>query len=237
MDNFSSSPERRQVQDVTAVNSFLSKTYGIMALAVLVSALTAYLSTTVFRAAFIALFSSQASAWIILFLPMILSFVISFRATRNPVASFVMLMIMAVAYGLTFAIICAAYTGATVATAFVSAAAVFVTMAVIGTFTKKDLSNMGSYFFAALIGLVVASLVNMFLRNPMVTYIFSYIGVIIFTGLTAWNAQQIKNIYAKYATQTTSLGLAVAGALQLYLDFVNLFLYFLQIFGMGSDRR
>ncbi|EFG54840.1 BAX inhibitor (BI)-1/YccA family protein [Lactobacillus amylolyticus] len=237
MDNFSSNPGRRQVQDISAVNSFLTKTYSIMALAVLVSALTAFLSTTVFKAAFVALFSNKASAWIILFLPLILSFAISFRAIRNPVASFVMLMIMAVAYGLTFAIICAAYTDATVATAFVSAAAVFITMAVYGTVTKRDLDNIGSYGTAALIGFIVATIVNIFLRNPMITYIFAYIGVLIFVGLTAWNAQQMKTIYAKYADQTNSLGLATAGALQLYLDFVNLFMFFLQIFGMGGDRR
>lgn len=237
MDNFSNNPGRRQVQDISAVNSFLTKTYSIMALAVLVSALTAFLSTTVFKAAFVALFSNKASAWIILFLPLILGFAISFRATRNPVASFVMLMIMAVAYGLTFAIICAAYTDATVATAFVSAAAVFITMAVYGTVTKRDLDNIGSYVTAALIGFIVATIVNIFLRNPMITYIFAYIGVLIFVGLTAWNAQQMKTIYAKYADQTNSLGLATAGALQLYLDFVNLFMFFLQIFGMGGDRR
>ncbi|WP_308556067.1 Bax inhibitor-1/YccA family protein [uncultured Lactobacillus sp.] len=237
MDNFSTNPERRTVQDVSAVNSFLAKTYWIMALAVLVSAVTAFLTTTVFSHALVALFSNAASAWMILLLPIILTFFISFRATRNPVASFVMLMIMAVSYGLTFAVICQAYTTGTVATAFLSAAAVFVTMAIYGSFTKRDLSNIGSYAFAALIGLVVASLVNMFLRNPMVTYIFSYIGVIIFTGLTAWDAQRMKRIYSQYASQTSELGLATAGALQLYLDFVNIFMYFLQIFGMGDNRR
>lgn len=234
MDNFSSNPERRKVVDVTRVNSFLAKTYGIMALAVLVSALTAYLSTTVFKSVFVAMLSNAASSWILLLLPVVLTFVISFRATRNPVASFIMLMIMAIAYGMTFGIIATAYTGATVATAFVSAAAVFIAMAIIGSTTKRDLSNIGSYAFAALIGLIVASIVNLFLRNPMVTYIFSYIGVLIFTGLTAWDAQQLKKIYANYADQNTELGLAVAGALQLYLDFVNLFMYFLEIFGFSN---
>ncbi|WP_103661779.1 Bax inhibitor-1/YccA family protein [Lactobacillus sp. HT06-2] len=237
MNNFSSSPERRQVQDVTVVNRFLAKTYGIMALAVLVSALTAFSATTVFKAAFVSLFSNPASSLILLFLPFVLSLVITFRATRNPSASFIMLMIMSVAYGLVFAVIATAYTGATIATAFVSAAAVFITMAVLGTSTKRDLTNMGSYAIAALIGLIVASVVNIFLKNPMVTYIFSYIGVIIFAILIAWNAQQMKNIYARFANKNTELGLAVAGALQLYLDFVNVFLYFLQIFGMGGDRR
>ena len=236
MDNFSNNPERRKVVDVSQVNSFLAKTYGIMALAVLVSALTAFLSTTVLRSVFISLLSNAAASWVLLLLPVVLTFVISFRATRNPVASFVMLMIMAIAYGFTFAIICTAYTGATIATAFVSASAVFISMAIYGTFTKRDLANFGAYAFAALIGLIVASLVNLFLKNPMVTYIFSYIGVVIFTILTAWNAQQMKNIYANYADENTELGLAVAGALQLYLDFVNLFMYFLEIFGF-SDRR
>ena len=89
----------------------------------------------------------------------------------------------------------------------------------------------------ALIGLLVATIVNMFLRNPMVTYIFSYIGVIIFTALTAWDAQKMKQIYANFADQNTEMGLAVAGALQLYLDFINIFMYFLQIFGMGDNRN
>lgn len=233
MDNFSN-PERRQVENVSAVNSFLTKTYSIMALAVLVSALTAYLSTTVFKSAFVTLMSNSASAWTILLLPIILTLFIGFRATRNPVASFVMLMVMSVAYGITFAVLSYAYTGATITSAFVSSAVVFIAMAIYGSVTKRDLSNIGSYAFAALIGLIVASVVNLFLRNPMVTYIFSYIAVIIFTGLTAWDAQKVKRIYSEYAGQTSELGLAITGALQLYLDFVNLFMYFLQIFGMSS---
>ena len=109
-------------------------------------------------------------------------------------------------------------------------------MAVIGTTTKKNLNNLGSYASAALIGLIVAILINMFLRNPMVSYIFSFIAVIIFTILTAWDAQRMKQIYENYGGQVSVDGLAVAGALALYLDFVNLFLQFLQIFGF-SDRN
>ncbi|QNQ82665.1 Bax inhibitor-1/YccA family protein [Lactobacillus sp. PV037] len=237
MDNFSNTPERRPIQDVSAVNSFLTKTYIIMAVAVLVSALTSFLSTTVFRASLIHLFSNQASSWIIILLPFVLSLFISFRATRNPVASFILLMVVAVAYGLTFAVICSVYTTGTVTSAFVSAAAVFITMAIYGTVTKRDLSNIGSYATAALIGFIVATIINMFLKNPMITYIFAYIGVIIFVALTASDAQQIKKVYAQYADQTSSLGLAVLGALQLYLDFINIFMFFLEIFGMGSDNR
>lgn len=236
MNNFSEY-NRRPINDVVSVNRFLTKTYGMMALAVFVSALTAFLGTTVFQSALTALFSNPASSLILLFLPIGLTFGISFSATRNSTASFIMLMLIAVSYGLVFGIIAMAYTGATLATAFLSASAVFVAMAVYGTTTKLDLSNIGSYAFAALIGLLVATIVNMFLRNSMVTYIFSYIGVIIFTALTAWDAQKMKQIYANFTDQNTEMGLAVAGALQLYLDFINIFMYFLQIFGMGDNRN
>ena len=144
-------------------------------------------------------------------------------------------MVMAVVYGAEFSILTLAFSGQNITFAFVSAAAVFITMAVLGTTTKKDLSNLGSYAFAALIGLVVATLINMFLKNPMVTYVFSYIGVIIFTILTAWDAQKMKNLYLQTEGQISSTGLAVVGALNLYLDFINIFIYFLQIFA-GSDR-
>ena len=90
---------------------------------------------------------------------------------------------------------------------------------------------------AALIALILASLINMFLHSPAITYIFSYIAVIIFVVLTAYDAQKMKNIYLNYQDQVSVTGLAIMGALQLYLDFINLFIQLLQIFGMGSDRR
>lgn len=206
-----------------------------MGLAVLVSAVAAYLTMTVFRSAVMSM--PPAFMWIILFVPIGLSLGISFKATRNPVAGFVMLMILAVIYGFEFALLAGYYTGAQISTAFLSSAAIFISMAIFGTITKKNLNNMGSYLGAALIGLMVAWLVNMFLRNSMVTFIFSIIGVIIFTGLTAYDAQKMKNIYNSYGNQVPTNGLAVLGALQLYLDFVNIFMFLLQIFGMTSDRN
>jgi FtsH-binding integral membrane protein len=236
MDNMNfSSPERRQVHDVSEVNGFLSKMYGYMGLAVLVSAITAFLTMTVFRAAVMQM--PSALMWIILIVPLGLSMGISFRATRNPVASFVMLMILAVIYGFEFALLAGFYTGAQISTAFLSSAAVFGAMAIFGTFTKRDLNNLGSYMGAALIGLLVAMIVNIFLRNSVASFVFSIIGVIIFTGLTAYDAQKMKSIYNNYGSQVPTNGLAVLGALQLYLDFINIFLFLLQIFGMGNDRN
>lgn len=234
MDNFE--PERRHVVDISGLNSFLTRMYGMMTLAVLVSAISAYLTMTVFRTQVLTFFvNHQAMTWVVLIVPIFLALGISFRATRNPVASFVMLMILSLVYGIEFALIAGAYTRANIASAFFSTAAVFITMAVIGTMTKKNLNNLGSYASAALIGLIVAMVINMFLRNPMVSYVFSFIAVIIFTILTAWDAQKMKQIYLQYGDDVSTNGLAIAGALQLYLDFVNLFLQFLQIFGF-SDR-
>ena len=236
MDNMNfSSDERRQVHDVSEVNGFLSKMYGYMGLSVLVSAITAFLTMTVFRAAVMQM--PTALMWIILIVPLGLSMGISFRATRNPVAGFVMLMILAVIYGFEFALLAGFYTGTQISTAFLSSAAVFGAMAIFGTFTKRDLNNLGSYMGAALIGLLVAMIVNIFLRNSVASFVFSIIGVIIFTGLTAYDAQKMKSIYNNYGSQVPTNGLAVLGALQLYLDFINIFLFLLQIFGMGNDRN
>ncbi|WP_276804115.1 Bax inhibitor-1/YccA family protein [Lactobacillus hominis] len=236
MDNFSPENGRRSIIDVSALNSFLSKMYGYMALAVFVSALTAYLTMTVFAKPMASFMMQHCWAmWLLLLLPIVLTFAISFNATRSPVTSFILLMITAIIYGVTFAFIAGAYTGQDIACAFFASAAVFVTMAIIGTVTKKNLNRIGSYASAALIGLIVAMLINLFLKNPMVDYIFSFIAVIIFTILTAWDAQRMKNIFLQFGSEVSPNGLAVLGALQLYLDFVNLFLQFLEIFGFSNN--
>lgn len=237
MDNFDQESDQQQYANDSGLNVFLSKIYGYMALAVFVSAISAYLTMTVFAgpiSVFIA--QHQWGIWLLILLPIALTFIISFRATRNPVASFALLMITAIVYGVTFAFIAGAYSGQNIASAFVASATVFVTMAILGTITKKDLSRIGSYASAALIGLIVAMLVNLFLHNPIIDYVFSIIAVIIFTILTAWDAQRMKDIYLQYGNDLSTNGLAVLGALQLYLDFVNLFLQFLDIFGTNEDK-
>lgn len=235
MDNFSSSPQRRQVQDVSAVNAFLTRMYGIMVIAVLVSALTAFLTMTVFKS--LVVHMPVGLMWAVFIVPLFLCLGISFKAAKNPGLGFALLMLMSIIYGFEFALILGFYTGAQVATAFVSAAAIFGSMALFGTFTKRDLSNWGAYLGAALIGFIVAWIVNMFLHNPMVTYIFSYIGVIIFTGLVAYDANNAKKIYQTYGGQIFENGLAIMGALNMYLDFLNIFMLLLQIIGIGDNRR
>lgn len=234
MDEFS--PNRRNVTDITDLNRFLSKMYGLMTFAVLLSALTAWLVMDVFARQFTSfIVNNRWGMWLILLLPIFLTLGISFNAMRSPGLGLVLLIITAIVYGITFAFIAGAYTQTDIATAFVSSAGVFATMALIGTFSHRDFTRMGSYASAALIGLIIAMLVNFFVQSPMINYILSVIAVIIFTILTAWDAQRMKNIYIENVGQVSVNGLAVLGALQLYLDFVNLFINLLDIF--GSDNR
>ena len=236
MDNFPNDSGRRVVADQAGLNSFLTKMYGNMTLAVLVSALSAYLTMNVFATQVLGYFQQhQGMVWLILLLPIVLSMGISFSATRNPVGGFIMLMLVAIIYGVEFALIAGTFTAANITAAFISSAAVFATMALYGTVTKRDLSKFGAHAMAALVALIIASIINIFLKSSAITYIFSYIAVIIFVVLTAWDAQKMKQIYLNYSSENSVMGLAIVGALQLYLDFVNLFISFLQIFGM-SDR-
>ncbi|WP_251574968.1 Bax inhibitor-1/YccA family protein [Limosilactobacillus agrestimuris] len=237
MNNFSEQPGRRVVTDAAGLNRFLTRMYGNMVVAILVSAFSAYLTMNTFRQQVFGYFGAHPGmTWIILLLPIALSMGISFSATRNPVGAFIMLMLISIIYGVEFALIAGVYTGASIASAFVSSSVIFIVMAVYGTVTKRDLTKFGSHAMAALIALIIAYIINMFLQSPAIAYIFSFIAVIIFTVLTGWDAQKMKQIYVNYGDQVSVTGLAVLGALQLYLDFVNLFISLLQIFGM-NDRN
>ena len=135
--------------------------------------------------------------------------------------------------GLTLSFIFIAYSLGSIAVTFAVTAGTFGAMAVIGTLTKKDLTSLGNLFFMALIGLIIASLVNLFWQNSILYWIVTYAGVLIFVGLTAYDAQKIKRMYLAAGTDDseTVRKIAVLGALTLYLDFINLFLYLLRIFG------
>ncbi|RMC40698.1 MULTISPECIES: Bax inhibitor-1/YccA family protein [unclassified Lactobacillus] len=235
MNIFDTNSDRRQIHTIAETNRFLTKMYALMGGAVMISALVAYLTMNVFSTALMNL--PATIIWLILLVPLGLSLGISFKANRNPAAALVMLIFLAAIYGFEFALIAGFYTGTQITSAFISAAAVFIAMAIFGTFTKRDLSNWNSYLSAALFGFMVAWLVNLFLRNPAVTYLFSFIGVIIFTGLVASDANKMKAIYNNYGDQLSSNGLAILGALQLYLDFINIFMFLLEIFGGNGNRR
>lgn len=126
------------------------------------------------------------------------------------------------------------YTGQSLARTFFICASVFGAMSLYGYSTKSDLTSMGSFLIMGLIGLIVVSLVNIFLRSPAIDFATSFIGIAIFMGLTAWDTQKLKTIYYSSGGEEMGQKMAVMGAFTLYLDFINLFLYMLRFFG---DRK
>ena len=233
MNNYEQQP-RETINTQVGLNRFLTKMFGWMGLAVLVSALTAYLMVTNGSASMM----RGGGMLVGLIVWFILPFVISAQSMKRPTVAFGGLMVYAVITGAVISSYAFVYTGAAMAQAFVSSAAVFLTMSVIGLTTKRDLSRIGTQATAALIGLIVAMVINLFLRSPMISLIFSFIAVIVFSVLTAWDTQKMQKLYLQYGDQVSVTGLAVTGALQLYLDFVNLFLQLLQIIGIfGGGSR
>lgn len=136
--------------------------------------------------------------------------------------------------GMTFAVILVAYTGESVARVFFITAGTFAAMSIYGYTTNRDLSGMGSFLFMGLIGIVLASVVNIFLHSSALQFILSVVGVLVFTGLTAYDTQKIKQLYYDADSEEVYKKKAVMGALTLYLDFINLFIMLLRLFG---DRR
>ena len=132
--------------------------------------------------------------------------------------------------GLSMAMLFAIYTGASIARVFFITAATFAATSLYGYTTKRDLTGMGSFMIMGLFGLIIASVVNMFLGSAMMQFVVSVIGVVVFTGLTAWETQRLRDIYASGATEANAK-MAVMGALGLYLNFINLFQFMLALMG------
>jgi len=172
---------------------------------------------------------------IALFAPLGLVFYLSFRIQRMSVAAAqTTFWIYAGLMGISLAPVLLVYTGASVAQVFFITAATFGAMSLWGYTTKRDLSGFGSFLFMGLIGVIIASVVNMFLRSGEMQFIISIVGVLVFTGLTAYDTQSIKESYYAGADGTAAGRGAIMGALRLYLDFVNLFLMLIQL--MGNRR-
>lgn len=135
--------------------------------------------------------------------------------------------------GVSLSTIFLAYTESSIATTFLITAGTFGTMSLVGFVTKKDLSKLGGILFMALIGLIIATVVNIFLVSDTLSWIINYVGVLIFVGLTAYDTQKIKQMMREYGTDINeqTQKMALMGSLSLYLDFINMFLYLLRIFG------
>lgn len=180
-------------------------------------------------------FSSSAIFWVLLIAEIGLVFYISARIMKISFATATTLfMLYSVLNGLTLSVLFAVYTKASIASAFFVTAGTFGVMSLYGYFTKRDLSSIGNILFMALIGLIIATVVNIFFASETLYWVVTYAGVLIFVGLTIYDTNKIKRALADMEVNETSQKLALLGALTLYLDFINLFLYILRILG---DRR
>jgi len=232
MINYDQQP-RTTINAEVGLNAFLTRMFGWMATAVLISAVTSYLMMSQLS---VVAHLSGGSLWIPLIIWGIFPFIISGQSMKRPTVALVGLFVYAAITGAVMSTYSLVYSQQTMAGAFVASAAVFVSMAAFGLFTKRDLTRAGTQATAAMIGLLVALVINLFLKSDMVMIVFSFIAVIIFSVLTAWDTQRMQKMYLKYGDQVSTTGLAVNGALQLYLDFVNLFLYMLRIFGLFGNN-
>jgi FtsH-binding integral membrane protein len=170
--------------------------------------------------------------WVIIFAPLAMVFLISFRLQKMSVsAAQTSFWVFAALMGLSLSSIFLIYTSESIVQVFFITAATFGAMSLWGYTTKRDLTGFGSFLFMGLIGLIIAMLVNLFLQSSALGFVISIIGVLIFTGLTAYDTQKIKEMYYAGDDGTVAGRKAIMGALALYLDFINLFLMLLRLFG------
>lgn len=229
--------ERYYAQSYEGVKSFMYRVFGWMAFALTLSAGTAY-----YVASSPALLNAVVkNPWLVFGLIIVqFALVIGLSAaiTRlTPTAAFIMFAVYAGLTGITLSPIFIVYTGASIVSTFLVAAGMFGAMAVYGAVTRADLTGMGTFMYMALFGLIIAQLVNMFLRSEGFNLVIAMFGVVVFAGLTAFDIQKLKEFASRFDTDNPlGANIALLGALQLYLDFLNLFLYLLQIMGERRDK-
>jgi FtsH-binding integral membrane protein len=212
--------------DTARVNEAMTRVYQNMFLAVVTSMLVSYFVGN--SPELLQFFFTGITKWIVIFAPLVAVFFISFKMpTASKQTAQLMLHGFAALMGLSFATIFAVYTALSIVQAFLGAACLFLAMTLYGYTTKKDLTSVGSFMFVGLIGIIIASIINIFIGSTLMQMVISALAVIIFLGLTAYDTQKIREM-----VMFDNRGNAeVTGALTLYLDFINLFLSLLQLFG------
>jgi FtsH-binding integral membrane protein len=220
----------------TAFPALMRKVYVWMTLALGLTGLTAYgvaTSPNILQM----VYGNGAAIWLLFIAELGLVWYTSARIDRLSLSTATMLFIIySVLNGVTLSSIFLVYSLGSIGRVFFITAGTFAATAFVGYTTKKDLTRMGGILFMALIGLIIASVVNLFLHSSMFDLIVSYIAVAIFVGLTAWDSQSIKRMLAMQPDMSeASQKVALMGALSLYLDFINLFLYLLRIFGRSDN--
>jgi len=212
------------------INSAMGRVYGHMSLAVVVSMLVSYWVGT--TPELLAFFFTGVMKWIVIFAPLAAIFGVSYVLGNNPSKGVAQLCLhgFAALMGLSFATVFAVFTMGSIVSAFMGAAILFGVMSFYGYFTKRSLDSMGKFMIVGLIAIIIASIVNIFIGSTVMQMVISALAIIIFLGLTAYDTQRIRE---ELSVDTTPAA-EVSGALTLYMDFINLFLNLLQLFG---DRK
>ena len=218
-------------RSASEVNSAMGRVYGHMGLAVVVSMLVSYFVGT--SPELLQFFFTGVLKWIVIFAPLAAIFGVSYVLGTNPTKEVAQLCLhgFAALMGLSFAMIFAVFTMGSIVSAFMGAAILFGVMSFYGYFTKRSLDSMGKFMFVGLIAIIIASIVNIFIGSTVMQMVISALAIIIFLGLTAYDTQQIREM----VSVDTSPAVEVSGALTLYMDFINLFLNLLQLFGGRKD--
>ena len=213
------------------VNAAMGRVYGHMSLAVVVSMLVSYWVGT--TPELLQFFFTGVLKWIVIFAPLAAIFGVSYVLGNNPSKQVAQLCLhgFAALMGLSFSMIFAVFTMGSIVGAFMGAAILFAVMSGYGYFTKRSLDSVGKFMFVGLIAICIASIVNIFIGSTVMQMVISALAIIIFLGLTAYDTQQIREM----VSVDTSPAVEVSGALTLYMDFINLFLNLLQLFGGRKD--
>ncbi len=230
--NFQGITNDRQWDVSAAFPVLMRKVYVWMTLALAITGFTSYAVATT-PSIMQAIYGNQVIFWVLVIAEFALVFGVSAAINKLSLTTATLMFVLySVINGALLSYIFLIYTASSIATVFFITAGTFGAMAIYGYVTKTDLTSMGKILFMALIGLIIATLVNIFLKSPGFTMILSYIGVLIFVGLTAYDSQKIKRMLLEAPDAGESAQkLALLGALTLYLDFINLFIYLLRILG------
>jgi hypothetical protein len=229
----SSNASTEQIGLDTGLRSYMLRVYNYMAGGLAVTGLVAW-----FSQGFVLQLAQQHSPlmYVLIFAPLVFVLGLSFGIQRMSLgAAQATFWAYAAVMGLSMSTIFLVYTGASIAEVFFITAATFLGMSLWGYTTKRDLTGFGSFLFMGLIGIVIASIVNIFVGSAALQFAVSVIGVLVFTGLTAWDTQQIKEMYWEGDSSVVAGKKAIMGALRLYLDFINLFIMLMQL--MGNRRN
>jgi len=235
---YAAQPQVQSAAYDAGLRSYMLSVYNYMASAVLLTGVVAMAFSWGYEDsyAYQILVGGGPLAWLIMLSPLAIVFAMSFGQAKMSTGTLqVLFWGFAVLMGLSLSTVFLRYTGESIATAFFATAAGFAGLSLWGYTTKRDLSGFGTFLIMGLVGLIVASLLNLFFQSNTMSLVIAGIGVLVFAGLTAYDTQKIKSMYA-YVAGTDMMGKTVImGALNLYLDFINMFLFLLRLFGSARN--